>query len=167
MKVARLPLLLMVGVLAACGASSHAVVPPPILVGDNPLDLEPAPVELTSDVPGAAFAVQNDVAGVNYTPTADPSCVTSGGGIYVAGDGQPLTAIAGTPTMFLAYAIGTPPSSCTMTVTDNVGNFGTVTTSYQVLVVQSKLRAPARLVTRGITPPTITITNLQPAVVTI
>ncbi|HTW83250.1 MAG TPA: hypothetical protein VMD91_04160 [Candidatus Sulfotelmatobacter sp.] len=169
MTARRAPALGVLAVLLLAGCVSTHTAPPVASNASSGLDLSPDPVALTNDTPTSTFLVQNDTAGVDYTATTDSSCAGADGGIYVAGAGQPQTAVSGTPTMFVTYAVGTPPASCTLDVSDSNGETGTVGASYQtIVVVQSAARKPRTTlaVTRApragtVAPQAITITQLN------
>src|SRR5581483_1715693 len=87
MRFAALGLLLSTVLLTGCSSNLPRVLNPGSGT-QQALELSPSPVELTNDTPVSSFTAQNDTPGLSYTATADPSCQTSAGGIYVAGDGQ-------------------------------------------------------------------------------
>lgn len=153
--------------LSACGGSGAAtpfISPPPTAPAIQTIQLNPSPLELTSDAPAAVVTAQGDVAGVQYTPHADPSCTNATGGIAVAGDGVAQLDVAGSPLMFIAVATGTPPSSCTMTVTGSDGSSATVEMDYSVVSLSANFMNAAqmqRVSMAGGTfaPPSITISN--------
>ena len=109
------------------------------------IELNPSPVDLTSDAPAAVITAQGDVAGVQYTAHADPSCATTSGSIAVAGDGVAQLDVAGSPLLFIAVATGTPPSSCTMTVTGSDGSLAPVEIDYSVVTLQTDMMNAATL----------------------
>ncbi len=151
-------------VCAACGGGSTTANPPPPIASPA-LDLSPVPLALTSDAIAQTFVVQNDVAGISYTATALPGCVSSSGGIYVSGDGMALTAVAGEPTMFLAVAVGMPPAAaCTISVSDNTGNTSTLPATYETIVTQSVHRTPLALTKSIVAPASVTIARLNDVV---
>lgn len=135
--------------------------------GAAALELSPSPVELTNDAPVASFTAQNDVPGLSYTPSADPSCQNSGGGIFVAGDGQAQVDVAGSPLMFAVFAAGTPPAACTITVRSSAGDSATVNVTYQVMTVQSigvRPEAIRMVVSPGVNPSASKITKLTQSI---
>jgi hypothetical protein len=161
MRFAVSALLLSTLFLTGCSSNLPRVLNPGSAT--QALDLSPSPVELTNDTPVSSFTAQNDVAGLSYTPSTDPSCQTSSGGIYVAGDGQAQADVAGAPLMFSVYAAGTPPSTCTITVRSSGGDSATVDVSYQVMLVQAigeKSDAIRMAVSPGVNPSATKITKL-------
>ena len=109
------------------------------------MELNPSPLELSSDTPAAVVTAQGDVAGVQYTPLADPSCANATGGIAVAGDGVAQLDVAGAPLMFIAVATGTPPSSCTMTVIGTNGSRTTVEMDYSTVTLTTDIMNKATM----------------------
>jgi|GEM_PF-3698651 len=165
MRLAVSALLLSTLFLTACSSNLPRVLNPGSAT--QAIELSPAPVELTGDVPSSTFTVQNDVPGMSYTPSADPSCRNASGGIYVAGDGQAQVDVAGSPVMFVVYATGTPPATCTVTVRSSDGQSATVDVTYQVYVVQqvrSKSDSVTTAVSPGLTASASTITKLAQTV---
>ncbi len=79
------------------------------------------------------------MAGVQYTPHADPSCTNATGSIAVAGDDVAQLDIAGSPLLFIAVATGTPPSACTMSVTGSDGSAVTVAMDYSVVTLSTDI----------------------------
>ncbi|HEY4440200.1 MAG TPA: hypothetical protein VGN14_07065 [Candidatus Elarobacter sp.] len=134
-------------------------MPPTVGVPVSTLALSPSPVELTSDAISQTFVVQNDNAGTAYTATAAPSCQSADGGTFVAGDGQALTAVAGVPTMFLVYAVGNAPATCTISIASSGGETGAVDATYQTIVVQSSRRRTPLATSPGVIPATVTFTK--------
>jgi hypothetical protein len=135
--------------------------------GAQALELSPSPVELTNDTPVSSFTAQNDIPGLSYTPSADPSCQNSAGGIFVAGDGQAQVDVAGSPLMFAVFATGTPPATCTITVRSSAGDSATVDVTYQVMLVQSvgaRSDAITMAVSPGVNPSASTITKLTQSI---
>src|SRR5579864_7779947 len=150
---------------SACSSNVPHVLNP--VSGAQALDLSPSPVELTNDAPVSSFTAQNDVPGLSYTPSADPSCQNSGGGIFVAGDGQPQVDVAGSPLMFAVFAAGTPPATCTITVRSSAGDSATVDVTYQVMAVQSvgaRSEAITMAVSPGVNPSASKITKLTQSI---
>lgn len=123
--------------LSACNGGGGAPATPSVATAT--LQLNPSPLELTSDTPSAVITAQGDVAGVQYTPHADPACVTSTGSIAIAGDGVAQTDVAGSPLMFIAVATGTPPASCNLTVSGSDGSGDIVEVDYSVVTLSSSL----------------------------
>ena len=123
--------------LSACGGGGFST-PSTSALPTSALELNPSPLELTSDNPAAVVTAQGDVAGVQYTPRADPSCVNATGSIAVAGDSVAQLDVAGAPLMFIAVATGTPPSSCTMTVSGSDGSSATVEMDYSVVTLETE-----------------------------
>ncbi len=109
------------------------------------MELNPSPLELSSDTPAAVVTAQGDVAGVQYTPRADPSCANATGSIAVAGDGVAQLDVAGAPLMFIAVATGTPPSSCTMTVYGANGSRATIEMDYSAVTLTTDIMNKATL----------------------
>src|SRR6266404_7445162 len=151
MRQSFLSLFLSLGFLSACTGSGSTTTPK-LTPSASTLELSPSPLALTSDAPAKPFTAQNDTPGASYTPHADPSCQNAGGGIYVAGDGRAQIDVAGAPLMFLVYAAGAPPASCTITLSSSDGQSATIDATYEVIVVQSRTRAAA--VTLGSAIPT-------------
>ena len=154
-------MLLSTVLLTGCSSNLPRVLNPGS--GTQAIELTPAPVELTGDTPSSTFTVQNDVAGISYTPSADPNCQNASGGIFVAGDGQAQVDVVGSPVMFVVYAIGTPPATCTVTVRSSDGQSVTVDVTYQVYVVQAvpnKHESVTMAVSPGLTASATTITKL-------
>ncbi|MGC2128539.1 MAG: hypothetical protein WA629_00460, partial [Candidatus Aquilonibacter sp.] len=119
------------------------------------LELNPSPVELTSDDPSAVITAQGDTAGVQYTQSADPSCTNATGSLAVAGDGVAQLDVAGAPLLFIAVATGTPPSSCTMTVTGSDGSSVTVGMQYSVVTLETDIMNAATVRNLAITRNTV------------
>jgi hypothetical protein len=138
--------------LSACAGGSF-VTPPS--GSTSALELNPSPVELTSDDPSAIITAQGDTAGVQYTPSADPSCTNGTGSLAVAGDGVAQLDVAGAPLLFIAVATGTPPSSCTMTVTGSDGSSVTVGMQYSVVTLETDIMNAATLRNLAITRNTV------------
>lgn len=161
MRLAALALLVSTVFMTGCNSNLPRVLNPGAGSAQT-IDLSPSPVELSNDTTASTFTVQNDIPGVAYTPTADPTCQSAGGGIFVAGDGQAQVDLAGTPVMFVVYAVGTPPASCSVSVRSSDGQTASVDVTYQVFVVQSVMRNQAitTAVSPGVTPSATTITKL-------
>jgi len=165
MRFAALGMLLATVLLTGCSSNLPRVLNPGSAT--QPLDLSPSPVELTNDTPVSTFTAQNDVAGLSYTPSADPSCQNSSGGIYVAGDGKLQADVAGAPLMFTVYAAGTPPATCTITVRSSNGDSATVDVTYAVMLVQSVGERPEAItmaVSPGVNPSASKITKLTQSI---
>lgn len=148
--------------LAACGGAAAA--PPVRQTAASSFDLNPSPLELTADTPAAVVTAQGDVAGVQYTPHADPSCTLSSGSIAIAGDGIPQTDVAGSPLMFIAIATGTPPASCTLTVSGSDGSSAATAVVYSAAALTTNVMNAAQLrrlsASAGtLTPSSVTITD--------
>jgi len=161
MRFAALGMLLSTVLLTGCSSNLPRVLNPGSAT--QALDLSPSPVELTNDTPVSSFTAQNDIPGVSYTPSADPSCQTSAGGIYVAGAGQAQVDVAGAPLMFAVYAAGTPPATCTITVRSSAGDAATVDVTYEVMLVQTvgeQSDAITMAVSPGVNPSATKITKL-------
>jgi hypothetical protein len=130
--------------LSACGGA-NGFSPSPSSSQPATLDLNPSPVDLTSDDPSAVITAQGDVAGVQYTAHADSSCTNATGSLAVAGDGIAQLDVAGSPLLFIAVATGTPPASCTMSVTGSDGSFVTVAMDYSVVTLEDDVMNAATL----------------------
>lgn len=114
-------------VLAACSGGSTAG-PPSTLFGVPP-GLSPEAINLIG-APTATFNVQDPVAGLTYSASADPSCGSEGGGIFVAGDGIAQPALGDTPVQFTVYAFGSAPITCTITVSGTNGGSTALPVTY-------------------------------------
>ncbi|MDE2481534.1 MAG: hypothetical protein KGN02_05050 [bacterium] len=147
-------------VLTACSGAlvPPTLAPPPL----SSLQLNPSPLELTSDAPAAAITAQGDAAGVAYTPHADSSCASASGSISVAGDGVAQTDVAGAPLLFVAVATGTPPASCSITVSGSDGSTATIPVTYTAITpdttAMNALKVRSAALTMGsVAPAAITI----------
>ncbi|HEY5258693.1 MAG TPA: hypothetical protein VIJ12_10000 [Candidatus Baltobacteraceae bacterium] len=129
------------------------------------LALNPSPLLLTDEEPADSITVSGDTLGVSYTPAADADCTTSQGSIAIAGDGQTQLDQASVPLMFLAYAVGTPPADCMVTVRGSDGSSGSIDVSYEVVVLQTQgSRLAALAVAQGVTPASVSITKANQVV---
>jgi hypothetical protein len=154
-EAARALALLACLALSACGSGSFAS-PPSGSQSSSTFELNPSPVELTSDDSSAVITAQGDTAGVQYTAHADPSCANATGSLAVAGDGVAQLDVAGSPLLFIAAATGTPPPSCTMTVSGSDGSAVTVEMEYSVITLETDIMNAPTLRHVAIAPNTVT-----------
>lgn len=133
---------LVVSGCAGSGGTTPVITPFPA----STLQLNPSPLELTSDHPAAVVTAQGDVAGVQYTPHAAGTCIGTSGSVAVAGDGIAQLDVADSPLMFIVVATGTPPASCEMTVAGSDGSFATVPISYSTITITQDLMNRANVV---------------------
>jgi hypothetical protein len=137
----RIIITLVVGALLAGCSHSGSDTPAQSYVPTAPtsaFQLSPQPLELSSSVLADAITAQGDTVGITYTARAASSCATPAGAIAIAGDGQPQIDVAGAPLLFLAYAVGSPPAACVVTVTGSNGDEATTDVTYQTIVLQTQ-----------------------------
>lgn len=153
-------------VLAGCSHSGNGMplqsfAPPP--PSTSAFALSPQPLELSSSMLADAITAQGDTPGVTYTARSASSCSTPAGAIAIAGDGQPQIDVAGAPLLFLAYAVGSPPGACVVTVTGSNGDVATTDVTYQTIVLQTQgqTRRFAAPLDASVAPASATISNID------
>lgn len=163
-RFAMLSIVLIFAVSACHGGGTTPPLASPSPAINPSFALNPSPMELSSDSPAAVLTAQNDVSGVNYTPHAFPACTGSSGAIAVAGDGVAQLDVAGSPLLFNVVAIGTPPSTCSISVSGSDGSTAIAEVDYSTIVVSGVSRAADQIqrVTMAsgtLTPGSVTISS--------
>ncbi len=114
--------------LTSCGGGSVAAPPSALTLSTGP-GLSPPSLALSTQAIGT-FNVQDPTTGLTYAASADPTCGSDSGGIFVAGDGVAQPALADTAVQFTVYAFGTTAAACNVTVTGSDGSATTLPVTY-------------------------------------